>query len=87
MLPTTDPVVLADLVSGATYELEIGPGRGGFIQERALLRPDVGIVGLEVRRKWAAIVDGRLRGQGLGGRARVFAEDAKDALVSPRRPR
>jgi tRNA (guanine-N7-)-methyltransferase len=68
-------------VKGTTYELEIGPGRGGFIQERAALRPDVGIVGLEVRRKWAAIVDGRLAARGLGDRARVFAEDAKDALV------
>ena len=79
-LPETDTVAIADLVKGERYELEIGPGRGGFIQERATLRPDVGIVGLEVRRKWAAIVDGRLRGQGLGARARVFAEDAKDAL-------
>lgn len=80
-LPETGPVDIAALVRGDTYELEIGPGRGGFIQERAALRPDVGIVGLEVRRKWAAIVDGRLRGHGLSGRARVFAEDAKDALT------
>jgi tRNA (guanine-N7-)-methyltransferase len=81
VLPDTDSVSFADLVGGTTYELEIGPGRGGFIQERATLRPDVGIVGLEVRRKWAAIVDARLRGHGLGARARVFAEDAKDALT------
>ncbi len=65
---------------GAAYEIEIGPGRGGFIQERATLRPDVGIVGLEVRRKWAAIVDARVAKLGLGARARVFAEDAKEAL-------
>jgi tRNA (guanine-N7-)-methyltransferase len=80
-LPESGPVSLADLVAGTTYELEIGPGRGGFIQERATLRPDVAIVGLEVRRKWAAIVDGRLRAHGLGSRARVLAEDAKDALT------
>jgi tRNA (guanine-N7-)-methyltransferase len=67
-------------VRGTSFELEIGPGRGGFIQERARLRPDVGIVGLEVRRKWAAIVDGRLASEGLRDRARVLAEDAKDAL-------
>lgn len=80
ILPETAPVPFGSLVRGMTYELEIGPGRGGFIQERALLRPDLGIVGLEVRRKWAAIVDARLAKQDLGARARVFAEDAKDAL-------
>lgn len=79
-LPDASPVAIGSLVQGATYELEIGPGRGGFIQERAILQPDLGIVGLEVRRKWAAIVDGRLAKQDLGARARVFAEDAKDAL-------
>jgi tRNA (guanine-N7-)-methyltransferase len=67
-------------VEGVRFEVEIGPGRGGFIQERALAREGLGIVGLEVRRKWASIVDGRLAKQGLGKQARVFAEDAKDAL-------
>lgn len=80
-LPETGDVTLAALVAGSRYEIEIGPGRGGFIQERAVARPDVGIVGLEVRRKWAAIVDGRLAARGLAPRARVFAEDAKEALV------
>jgi tRNA (guanine-N7-)-methyltransferase len=74
-------VSIPALVTGSRIELEIGPGRGGFIRERALCRPDVGIVGLEVRRKWAAIVDARLAREGLGARARVFAEDAKDALT------
>ena len=79
-LPEIAQVALADLVAGATREIEIGPGRGGFIQERASARPDVGILGLEVRRKWAAIVDARLAKLGLGSRARVLAEDAKEAL-------
>lgn len=79
-LPEGAEVALVSLVGGTTFELEIGPGRGGFIQERAVARPDVGVVGLEVRRKWAAIVDGRLAARGLEGRARVFAEDAKEAL-------
>jgi tRNA (guanine-N7-)-methyltransferase len=48
--------------------------------ERAEAAPQAGLVGLEVRRKWAAIVDGRLAKHGLGARARVFAEDAKFAL-------
>jgi tRNA (guanine-N7-)-methyltransferase len=80
-LPETARVEIATLVRGTTYEVEIGPGRGGFIQERALIRGELGIVGLEVRRKWASIVDARLAKQGLADRARVLAEDAKDALV------
>jgi tRNA (guanine-N7-)-methyltransferase len=37
-------------------------------------------VGLEIRRKWATIVDRRLAKRGYGDRARVFAEDAREAL-------
>ena len=37
-------------------------------------------MGLEIRRKWAAIVDARLAKRGLAPRARVFAEDAAHAL-------
>lgn len=61
-------------------ELEIGPGRGGFLFERLLADPEIRMVGLEIRRKWATIVDDRLRERGFGERARVFAEDARDAL-------
>jgi len=78
-----------DVVHGAWIEIELGPGRGGFIMERADVVPEAGLIGLEIRRKWAAIVDGRLAKKGLhhgragaatGARARVFAEDAKVAL-------
>ncbi len=68
------------LVIGDTFELEVGPGRGGFIFERAAAAPQAGLVGLEIRRKWATIVDSRLAKQGLSPRARVFAEDAKWAM-------
>jgi len=61
-------------------ELEIGPGRGTFIIGRLSAVPEVRMLGLEIRRKWASIVDGRLRSQGLGGRGRVLAEDARSAL-------
>jgi len=61
-------------------ELEIGPGRGWFMIERLAVQPDVGLIGLEIRRKWASIVDERLRRRGLGARGRVFAEDARWAL-------
>ncbi len=63
-------------------ELEIGPGRGWFTIERLQAEPSVRVVGLEVRRKWATIVDERIKKRGLGSRGRVFAEDAK--LVLPR---
>jgi len=68
-------------VAGAWVEIEVGPGRGGFLFERAGAAPEAGLVGLEVRRKWASIVDARLARAGLGARARVFAEDAKVALA------
>lgn len=61
-------------------ELEIGPGRGGFIIERLAAHPDVCIIGLEIRLKWAAMVDERVRSLGFEGRGRVFAEDIREAL-------
>jgi tRNA (guanine-N7-)-methyltransferase len=66
---------------GAPIELEVGPGRGWFIFERLDYAPDVRVVGLEIRRKWATIVDDRLKKRGYGARGRVFAEDAKAALT------
>jgi tRNA (guanine-N7-)-methyltransferase len=68
------------LASGEWVELEIGPGRGWFLVERAAAEPRAALVGLEIRRKWAAIVDARLAKRGLASRARVFAEDAAHAL-------
>lgn len=66
----------------APVELEIGPGRGWFTLERLEFEPNVRIVGLEIRRKWATVVDERLFKRGLSHRGRVFAEDVK--LVLPR---
>jgi tRNA (guanine-N7-)-methyltransferase len=79
-LPEGERVDARAVVAGEWLEIEIGPGRGGFVFERAEAAPRCGIIGLEVRRKWAAIVDARLAKRGLAPRARVFAEDAKDAL-------
>ena len=64
------------------YELEIGPGRGGFIFERLESAPGSAVIGLEIRRKWGTLVDDRLEKMALGKRGRVFAEDAR--LVLPR---
>jgi tRNA (guanine-N7-)-methyltransferase len=79
-LPEGDFVDVRAVVRGERYELEIGPGRGVFVFERAAAEPAIGLLGLEVRRKWAAIVDARLAKSGLSARARIFAEDAKFAL-------
>lgn len=75
-----DPRLLVGAGS-APIELEIGPGRGGFLTERAESDPEARLVGLEIRRKWATVVDRRLRARGFGERARVFAEDARSAVA------
>jgi len=73
--------VLASLFREAgPVEIEIGPGRGGFLFERCVSAPDVRLLGLEIRRKWAHIVDERLRKAKLGDRARVLSEDARSGL-------
>ena len=79
-LPEGDRIEVASIAQGEWTEIELGPGRGWFLVERAAAEPRAALVGLEIRRKWAAIVDGRLAARGLGARARVFAEDARFAL-------
>lgn len=80
-LPEGDRVDVRELVGARTIELEIGPGpKAGFLVERAAEAPDVGLVGLEIRKKWAAVGDGRLAKHGHASRARVFCEDARFAL-------
>jgi tRNA (guanine-N7-)-methyltransferase len=74
---TIDELVLGD----GPFEIEIGSGRGGFLFERSDARPDVRIVGLEIRLKWAALVDERLTKSGKSGRARSLNADARDALA------
>jgi tRNA (guanine-N7-)-methyltransferase len=81
-LPEGDLVDPRALVrsEGQPIELEIGPGRGGFLFERLAAEPSVCVIGLEIRLKWATIVDRRLHDLGLSGRGRVFAEDARHAV-------
>ncbi|MSP23950.1 MAG: tRNA (guanine-N7)-methyltransferase [Myxococcales bacterium] len=66
--------------AGGPLEIEIGPGRGAFLLERCLAAPTARLLGIEIRRKWATVVNDRLAKQGHGARARVFAEDAGLAL-------
>jgi tRNA (guanine-N7-)-methyltransferase len=79
-LPAGDCVDVRTLVVGNWVEIEVGPGRGGFVVERVQVEPLAALVGMEIRRKWAAVVDARLAARGLSTRARVFAEDAREAL-------
>jgi tRNA (guanine-N7-)-methyltransferase len=80
--PVVDPREI--LSSQHPVELEIGPGRGNFILERLAADPSVRILGLEIRRKWATLVQRKLDERALNHRGRVFAEDVRDAL--PRMP-
>ncbi len=81
-LPVGEPLDPRTLVQAgdAGVELEIGPGRGWFMIERLQAVAGVAMIGLEIRRKWASIVDQRLAKRGLAARGRVFAEDARSAL-------
>ena len=80
-LPEGKVDVPAFLAGDGPLELEIGPGRGAFILERCAAATNVRIIGLEIRRKWASIVDARLAKRELHHRARVLCEDARLALV------
>ncbi len=81
MLPLTGPIDVSTLTrSELPLEIEIGPGRGAFILERAAETSKISIVGLEIRWKWGKIVDDRLKAGGYGQRARVYATDARFAL-------
>lgn len=74
-------IALSTVLSGAgPFEIEIGSGRGGFVFERAEAAPDVRLLAIEIRLKWATIVNDRLVAQGLGGRVRVVNGDARVEL-------
>ncbi len=72
--------LFAEAPAGFAIEVEIGGGRGNFAFERLAFDPEVRLLGLEIRKKWATIVDRKLRALGLGGRGRCYAEDARIAL-------
>lgn len=80
-LPEGETVDVRALATGSWIELEIGPGpKAGFLVERVVAAPEAALVGLEIRKKWAAVGDSRLAKLGAAARARVFCEDARDAL-------
>src|SRR4051794_5305910 len=85
-LPGTfpDKLHIESIFLGATsstpIELEIGGGRGAFAFERLGAAPDACLLGFEIRKKWATIVDRKLHALRLAHRGRCFAEDARFAL-------
>jgi tRNA (guanine-N7-)-methyltransferase len=81
-LPAEGNVELASLLPTRMkrIEIEIGPGRGGFLFERLAAQPDLGMVAFEVSRKWTTVVNDRLVRLGLADRGKVFADDARLAL-------
>jgi tRNA (guanine-N7-)-methyltransferase len=84
-LPDEGKVAFEGLLPGPVtrWEIEIGPGRGGFLIERLQGRPEVGIIAFEVSRKWTTLVNDRLARLGLAPRGRVFCDDAR-LLALPR---
>ena len=81
-LPGEGRLALEDLIAAkvSRIEIEIGPGRGGFLFERLAGTPDLGMIAFEVSRKWTTLVNQRLARLGLAERGRVFADDARLAL-------
>lgn len=82
--PPEGPLDLAHLLPGTgPVELEIGYGHGRFLLERAAACPDVRLVGVEIKRKWAYLVAERATRRGLGNTT-AWAADAR--FVLPRIP-
>src|ERR1700712_2655092 len=82
--PTEGPIDVYSLIAGrgreATFELEIGFGRGMFLIERAQVAEGSVLVGIEIKRKWAYLVAERAARLGLGN-VRAFGADARDVLA------
>ena len=81
-LPGEGSIRLGELLPKAVHriDIEVGPGRGGFLFERLQSEPNLGMMAFEVSRKWSTLVNQRLARLGLADRGRVFAEDARQAL-------
>jgi tRNA (guanine-N7-)-methyltransferase len=79
--PPEGPLPLLTLLPGSgEVELEIGFGHGLFLYERAAVRPEARILGLEVKRKWAYLVAERCVRRGLEN-VTVWAADARAVLA------
>lgn len=78
------PVDLGSLVPGdAPLELDLGFGRGRSFVERAGAHPELRVLGLELKAKWAFKVEERRIALGLTN-ARAFRADARELLARSR---
>lgn len=82
--PEGETFDLNALVPGdGELEVEVGCGLGRFLFERAAARPDVRIIGIEIKAKLAHHVEERRKKLGLTNALALYA-DARDFLVRAR---
>lgn len=78
--PPEGPVELDALVPGeGDLELEIGFGRGRFLLERAVSAPGSRVVGIEIKSKWAHLIEERRKRLGLANVV-ALCGDAREIL-------
>jgi tRNA (guanine-N7-)-methyltransferase len=78
--PPAGPLDLVNMLPGmGELEIEIGFGHGLFLYERAQARPDVRLLGLEVKKKWTYLVAERCKRRGLSN-VTVWGADAREVL-------
>jgi tRNA (guanine-N7-)-methyltransferase len=75
------PIALDALwpAAGGDIEIEVGFGRGMFLLERAAAAPSARLLGIEIKRKWAYLVEQRVQKLGLA-HVRVWGGDAREIL-------
>lgn len=78
-LPEGDVDVTALIPGKGDLELEIGFGRGAFLFERAVAAPASRILGIEIKAKWAHLVEERRKRLGLAN-VRAYGGDAREIL-------
>jgi tRNA (guanine-N7-)-methyltransferase len=79
-VPVAPPELdLAALGAGRDVEIDVGFGRGHFILDRAVARPEALLLGLEMRRKWVGTVAAKARRLGLAN-VELFYGDVRSVL-------
>jgi tRNA (guanine-N7-)-methyltransferase len=79
--PPEGPLDLASILPGTgAVEIEVGFGHGLFLYERAVARPDVRLLGIEIKKKWSHLVAERCRARGLLN-VTVWGADAREVLA------
>lgn len=75
------PIDLSAMIAGdGPLELDIGFGRGRSFLERARACPDHRVIGVEIKAKWAFLVEARRAREGLVN-AKAWRADVRDLLA------